>query len=221
MSMRFAKKYKRSGLAALAALAALGCAPVLPSCNNQGCTDNHNALPLMGFYAVTTDESGKPAEQAIALDSVAIGGVGAPDDSLLVAVGQRVGSLYLPFRFHTRQTDFFFRYGYKAQGLDKPVFNDTLKFTYDSEPYFASEECGAMYRYRLREVVYTRHLIDSVAVTDSVITNVERERIKVYFRVANLGEGTDNGTLEVPDDPDRFGEIELPARAFMPKGGDR
>ncbi len=219
--MRYEKKFKVPGLTALAAVGALWLASVLPACNNQGCADNHNALPLMGFYALAADDEGKVAEQAIALDSVAIGGVGAPDDSLLVPVGQSVGSLYLPFRYNTRQTAFFFRYGYKAQGLDKPVFNDTLAFTYDAEPYFASEECGAMYRYRLRDVAYTRHLIDSVAVTDSMITNVERERIKVYFRVANFGEEPDNGILEIPDDPDRFGEIELSDGGSMTKGGGK
>lgn len=201
------------------AVAAAWLSAVLPACNTQGCTDNHNALPLMGFYAMGVGDDGAPVERAIALDSIDIGGVGAPGDSLLVASGQSVGQLYLPFRYHSSRTAFYFCYHYKAQGIDKPVFNDTVTFTYDSEPYFASEECGAMYRYRIREVEYTRHLIDSVAVSDSVITNVERERMKVYFRVANLGQGTDHGTLEVPDDPDRLGEIEMPATAGEVKGG--
>ncbi len=218
--MRLAKKYKASApLATLLAVAALWFSAILPACNNQGCTDNHNALPLMGFYARTTDSDGKPAEEAIALDSIAIGGVGAPDDSLLVAVGQTVGQLYLPFRYHHTETAFFFHYDYKKQGIDKPVFNDTIRFTYDSQPFFASEECGAMYKYHIRKVVYTRHLIDSVAIADSLITNVERERIKVYFRVANLGQGPDNGTLELPDDPDRYGEIELLRALRRQKGG--
>ena len=216
--MRSEKKYKPS-LLPVAAIAALWLSSVLPACNNQGCTDNHNALPLMGFYAVTTGEDGRPAEQAISLDSLDIGGVGAPADSLLVSSGERTGSLYLPFRYNTPRTSFFIRYNYKAQGLDKPVFNDTITFTYDSEPYFASEECGAMYRYRVRQVVYTRHVIDSVAVSDSVVTNIERERFKVYFRVANLGQGTDNGTLEVPDDPDRFGGIDMGDHGGERKGG--
>ncbi len=218
--MRSEKKYKARRVLPVA-VAALPLSALLPACNSQGLTDNHNALPLMGFYAVTTDDGWKLREEAIALDSLDIGGVGAPDDSLLVASGQRVGSLYLPFRYHSEQTAFFFHYNYKSQGLDKPVFNDTITFTYDSEPYFASEECGAMYRYMVRKVVYTRHLIDSVAVSDSVITNVERERFKVFFRVGNLGEGPDNGILEVPDDPDRFGEIELSKAARRGKGGGR
>lgn len=217
--MRLEKKYKAYGFPAVIASLALWVSALLPACNNQGCTDNHNALPLMGFYAIGTDENGKRVEEAISLDSLDIGGVGAPGDSLLVASGQRVGQLYLPFRYHSEQTAFFFSYHYKAQGIDKPVFNDTITFTYDSEPYFASEECGAMYRYRIRRVVYTRHLIDSVAVSDSVITNVERERMKVFFRVGNLGQGTNNGTLEIPDDPDRLGEIELLKAARRGKGG--
>ncbi|MDE6125941.1 MAG: hypothetical protein K2G30_03205 [Muribaculaceae bacterium] len=218
--MKSEKRYK-ARFRLSAAVAAAMVSALLPSCNNQGCTDNHNALPLMGFYTMEADGDGRLSELAIALDSIDIGGVGAPDDSLLVASGQRTGSLYLPFRYHSERTAFFFHYNYKAQGLDRPVFNDTITFAYESEPYFASEECGAMYRYRVRGVEYTRHVIDSVAVTDSVVTNIERERFKVYFRVANPGQGPDNGTLEVPDDPDRLGEIELGKPAALHRKGGR
>ena len=53
---------------------------------------------------------------------------------------------------------------------------------YNSVPYFASVECGAYYIYKITGVDYTRHLIDSLAVTDSVINNVDMERIQVFFR---------------------------------------
>lgn len=50
--------------------------------------------------------------------------------------------------------------------------------------------------YTIKKVDYTRHLIDSVAVTDSVVTNVEMERIRVYFRTSEAegqiaGKGVD------------------------------
>ena len=45
-----------------------------------------------------------------------------------------------------------------------------------------------MYSYRIRSCTFTRHLIDNVVIADSMITNIERERIMVYFRTATPGE---------------------------------
>ena len=151
-------------------------------CNNSGCTDNHSALPLMGFYDYATG-------QPITLDSIDFGGVDAPGDSLLIHSGEKTGQIYLPFRNGAGQCAFYIHYDYKEQGLDFPELNDTVTFIYDTEPYFASSECGAMYRYRITGTRHTRHLVDSLAVTDSMITNVERERIQLFFRTSDPGEG--------------------------------
>ncbi len=163
-------------------LALLPVALLTTGCNTAGCTDNHSALPLMGFYDYATGE-------AVALDSLDLGGVGTPGDSLLVSSGQRVSQVYLPFRDATNSTSFRLHYDYKLQGLDNPEFDDIITFHYDVEPFFASSECGAMYRYIIHNVDYTRHLVDSVAVVDSVITNVEMERIKVFFRTSAPDDG--------------------------------
>ena len=59
---------------------------------------------------------------------------------------------------------------------------DIITFHYTALPYFASDECGAMYYYRIDRTEWTSRLIDSVAVIDPLISNVERERIRIYFR---------------------------------------
>lgn len=150
---------------------------LLSGCNNSTCSDNHSALPLMGFYNASDNK-------AITLDSIDFGGVGAPMDSLLVLSGKRTQQVYLPFRNGQSATSFFFHYDYKLQGLDNEEFNDTITFYYTASPFFASNECGAMYQYHIDRVEFTRHLIENVVVTDSMITNVERERIQVLFRVS-------------------------------------
>lgn len=167
----------------------------LISCNNSTCADNHSALPLMGFYNGSTN-------QPLTLDSIDFGGVDAPMDSLLVISGKRTQQIYIPFRNGQLTSSFFIHYDYKRQGLDSPEFNDTITFRYTTTPYFASNECGAMYQYHIDEVKYTRHLIERVEVTDSMITNVERERIKVFFRVAEPDDP------EAPDEADESKESE-------------
>lgn len=173
---------------------------VLSGCNTTGCSDNHSALPLMGFYA-------SPSGEELTLDSLDIGGVGAPDDSLLIRSGNSVRQVYLPFRFEQDKTSFFIHYDYPEQGLDDPAMNDTITFRYTSEPFFASEECGAMYRYTVRQVEYTTHLIDSVAVTDSVVTNIERERFQVFIRTTEPPEPEAEETRRLSLKPGRGGNL--------------
>lgn len=144
-------------------------------CNTAGCTDNHSSIPLAGFYSMSTLRS-------ITVDSLTIGGVDAPDDSLLVN-NSRVSQLTLPFRSIYNSTSFFIHYNQKA--LDDPRLNDTITFDYDSYPYFASEECGAMYQYRIKGLNYTRHLIDSIGIVDSLICNIDLEQIHIYMRTAD------------------------------------
>ena len=41
-----------------------------------------------------------------------------------------------------------------------------------------------MYRYHVRSFTYTTHMIDSVKMTDSLITNNDAEQIQIFFRTA-------------------------------------
>lgn len=143
------------------------------SCNSTGCTDNQNSLPLAGFYAYDTEKS-------ITVKGLEIGGVDAPNDSLLYTSGLSLSEIYMPFRANRDNTAYYFHY--TQEGLDDPAMNDTIAFTYTSQPFFASEDCGAMYRYRITSMSYTTHIIDSVAITDSLITNVNTQRIKIFLR---------------------------------------
>ncbi|MDE5858130.1 MAG: hypothetical protein K2H32_07220 [Muribaculaceae bacterium] len=143
----------------------------LSSCNTTGCLDNRSSIPLADFYSSTTNV-------AVVTDSIEIGGVGAPGDSLLVGAGEKVSKIYLPLRSDQSVTAFYFEY--KWRGMT-PAYNDTLWIYYDSYPYFASEECGAMFRYRITRIEHTSVFLDSVAVMDSLVTNVEKSIMKLYF----------------------------------------
>lgn len=154
-----------------AAAAALG----LAACNTSGCTENQNSIPLAGFYSSAT-------EAQVSLDSVGVYGVGAPGDSLLLSPGTSASQIYLPLNASAASTSFVFTY--RGPGLDNPLLNDTLTFVYDAVPYFAGEECGAMYVYDITRLDVTDHLIDSVGLLDRHITNVDIESLKIFFRTA-------------------------------------
>lgn len=144
----------------------------LQSCNAVGCTDNKSSIPLAGFYSYEN-------LTAITVSNVSIGGVGAPDDSLLVN-NSSVEKVYLPFRADAGQSKFFIRY--EDKDLNFPELFDTITFNYTAIPYFASKECGAMFRYRIDDYAYTRHIVDSVGLVSDVMTNADVETIRIYFR---------------------------------------
>ena len=152
----------------------------LASSNTDGCLDNQNALPKAGLFSSSTGK-------AITLNNIEISGVGAPGDSILVTAGTTVGEVYLPMRSTKHSTSW--RFCYTQQGLEG--IEDIVTFDYDSEPYFASADCGAMYNYRIRRCTTTYNLIDSVGVADSLITNVDLLRIKIYIRTATTPPETD------------------------------
>ncbi|MCH5248175.1 MAG: hypothetical protein J1E99_08450 [Muribaculaceae bacterium] len=154
----------------------------LGSCSDVGCIDNRSSIPYAKFYSAET-------MTPITVDSLEIGGVGAPNDSLLVAAGDKTSAMYFPFRFEQDNTTFFIRY--VSRPLNFPGLVDSISFKYTSNPYFVSSQCGAMYRYFITEMKYTRHLIDSIAILDSLITNVDMERLRIFFRTA--AEDEDNG----------------------------
>ena len=143
----------------------------MAACSSSGCLDNGSAIPLAGFYDSAT---GKP----VALDNVDIHAAGAPNDSLMLCAGTRATQVYLPFT--PAATAVSWVIDYRQEGL--VGVSDIITFHYNVLPYFASDECGAMYYYRIDHTEWTSRLIDSVAVIDPLISNVERERIRIYFR---------------------------------------
>ncbi len=149
------------------------------SCSNLGCLENRSSIPLAEFYS---SNEGKP----ISLRDVVIRGIGAPADSAVLVTPPGVSQVYLPMRSTKSSTSWVISYSQK--GLDTPENNDTIEFAYDSEPFFASAECGAMYRYRIRSVRNTCHVLDSVGILDSLITNLDVPRIRFYFRTAAMEE---------------------------------
>lgn len=148
-----------AGLALMSALSV--------SCSSDGCTNNRNSIPMAGFYELSSGRQ-------LSVSGLEVYGVGAPNDSLLLDTLRNSQQVYLPLRGAQTQTSFMFKAGDVA---------DVLTLTYDSYPYFDGEDCGAMWRYVITGVDYDRTLIDSVLVTDPVITNIERERLMIFLTI--------------------------------------
>lgn len=144
---------------------------LLSGCSSDGCLNNQSALPLAAFYSSASGNT-------VSVSGVEIRGVGAPGDSVLVKPTQRISTVYLPMRSDRQSTEWEFTFTVS----EVLAISDNITFDYTSIPYFASEECGAMYYYHIDRVGYTTSVIDSVVVTDSLITNYDMTRIRIYLR---------------------------------------
>lgn len=152
----------------------------LASCSNDECLENKNSLPLAGFY------SSEETPRAVSLDSISIYGIGVPGDSILHDSVSGLSQSYLPFRIDQPETKYVISYLSGLLGVYH--ISDTITFHYDIVPWFVSSACGAVYDYKMTSIETTHHVIDSVTCPDEVITNVNSENLKIYFRVSTAGE---------------------------------
>lgn len=153
-------------------------ATIVWGCNTNGCLENRSSIPKAGFYS--SDDN------PIGLDSVCITGVGVQGGEPINKVGTSISQISLPMRSTMDNTTWEF--GYQWKYLGGGTLSDTISFDYESTPYFASEECGVIYRYHITDMRYTTNLIDSIILVDSLITNIDTEQIKIYFRTQTTDE---------------------------------
>lgn len=150
----------------LAVVVALSLGVVTSSCNNDNCIGNSTGIPLAGFYR---------ENNAVAINSLTVYGIGAPNDSVIIDKAS-AKNVYLPLRLSTSSCKYVFNYNTEGVG------NDTITLGYDAIPYFESHECGAMYNFKITSMEHTSNAIDSVIISDPLITNADVVSIKIYLR---------------------------------------
>ena len=148
---------------------------LLTGCNSGGCTELRSSVPRATFYSSSS-------QTPLTIDSLEIIGIGAPGDSTLYDASDRLTNIYLPMPPETDRVQW--RFSYKQVSLAQFEIADTITLDFNRTPWFAGEECGAMYKYNISAVDYTTNVIDSVVLADSLVTNIESTNLKIYFRTA-------------------------------------
>lgn len=146
------------------------------ACTNEECYENKNSLPLAGFY------SSDSVPKSVSIANVSVYGIGAPGDSVLHDSVASLSETYLPFRIDQESTSYVIKYLEGRLGLLSVA--DTITFNYEIQPWFESSACGAFYRYLIKDIETTHHVIDSVTCPGGVIDNKNAENIRIYFRVS-------------------------------------
>ena len=60
--------------------------------------------------------------------------------------------------------------------------SDTITFTHETKMKYASMETGFYNEYKLKSIGFTKNRIDSIQITDSLVTKTWHENIKLYLR---------------------------------------
>lgn len=64
---------------------------------------------------------------------------------------------------------------------------DTLSIVHETTQKYASMETGFYYEYKMRAIQYTHNRIDSLEITDSLVTIIWNENIKFYLHPLPAG----------------------------------
>ncbi len=86
------------------------------------------------------------------------------------------GKLELPLSFTAVRDTFFLRYSARLA--------DTIWVEHQNLPYFSSMDCGTVMHYKLTEIASTHHLIDSIQIVNSEVTNTLKENVKIYYTLS-------------------------------------
>lgn len=150
---------------------------VLAACSKDECLENKTTLPKAAFY-----DSAFP-DSKLKLDSTAIYAQGAPKGDFILDSLKSAAGVTIPFDLEANKTVFVVEYA--RQELRKAGVKDYITLQYSRTPYFVSSACGVSYRLMVEDCTYTRNLIDSVTVPVPLISNVDSQNIRIYFRVAH------------------------------------
>jgi hypothetical protein len=136
------------------------------SCAPQTCYENTDAMVNASFYLYST-------KKILAPDSLTIYGVNMEANKLFDKL-KGVTVANLPLDASTSSCIYVIRINDTS---------DTVNFVYYSFPHLISKECGYSFFHNLvpDSLIYTKHIIDSIAVIRSSITPSNEENIRIYY----------------------------------------
>ena len=140
---------------------------LLTACQgDEVCEDQTSNDLRLRFYL-----AGAETESPISIDSLIIFGLGNEHD--LIYNGEDAVSLAgLPMDPGSDSCGFVLVAGNRR---------DTLMISYNREVHFLSAECGFTMFFHILEKEYTSNLIDTVVVSNPLVSNVFNEHIKVFM----------------------------------------
>jgi len=116
------------------------------------------------FYQTGTGKMKPP-------DSLTVYGIGKENDTIYKKAANVQPALF-PFDAGENRCGFMVR----INGV-----TDTMFVWYESYPHLISRECGITFYHTLDSVVATKNLVDTVIISNSKISTVNEENIRIFY----------------------------------------
>ena len=143
---------------------------VYVSCDETECTESSIVEFSGNFY--------RKRNNAAYTDTLAIYGIKAPNDSLLVDT-VAIKGIALPLKYAGTETTFVFDFINRAKA---GFVRDTVSVFHQNNVHFISDACGCTMFFTIDSIAYTRHKIDSIAINSKDVINEPKENIQLFFQ---------------------------------------
>lgn len=128
------------------------------------------ARPMLNANIYTIDvESGLAIRDTLDILTITAAGT----DSVILNNEENVISLSLPLRYAVDSTVLVFHYLFLRY--------DTVVIRHANTPYFLSMDCGYQMQQALTGTSYTRHVLDSISITNSEVSIYGTENIRLFY----------------------------------------
>jgi len=136
----------------------------LISCTPGSCFEETTSFMKASFYETGTGRLNPP-------DSLTMHGINKEADTLYNKA-LKVQPALFPFDAGDNTCGFMVR----INGI-----SDTLVVWYTSYPHLISKECGLTYFHTLDSIFVTKNLVDTVIISNSKISTVNEENIRIFY----------------------------------------
>ena len=134
------------------------------SCSPKACYEDTESLLKANFYGYSTLKTAAP-------DSVTMYGLSMESDKLY----NKTANLQ-PARKPLNASSPKCTYIIRINGV-----TDTIQLWYSSYPHLISKECGYAFFHNLDSLTYTKNKIDSISKSNSNITTINVENIRIFY----------------------------------------
>lgn len=111
-------------------------------------------------------------------NGVMISGIATINNSAIVDTlfNQAESYMNLPLSY-TNQTTYVMHYS--------ETLRDTIWLTHKNIPFVGDIECGSMMYYKIEDLNYTTHVLDSVTLVNPEINNEEKKNFNIYYHATD------------------------------------
>lgn len=134
------------------------------SCSEGACFEETEAYLKGSFYR-------RPPLKLTAPDSLTLYGSDRPGQTIYKRKSG-VQPALIPLNSAAETSEFVM----KINGI-----SDTLEVRYTTFPALISKECGYTFFHDIDTIIYSTHIIDSIKISKSRITNLDEENIRIYY----------------------------------------